>query len=155
MQQKNKIMRHWSTVVGEFYNPDHDQIKKKLLTFFEDYKKKYPSSRKGDENFNLYESRYDLHQESNQDLQKVLQFISKCVFSTYQEASKAYILERGRDKKYRVETELLGLLPTKAVVSFHHTLMIIVVGLVYIMFNQKKILIKKMELLFCRHHIPD
>ena len=27
MQQKNKIMRHWSTVVGEFYNPDHDQIK--------------------------------------------------------------------------------------------------------------------------------
>ena len=44
-----------------------------------------------------------MHQESNQDLQKVLQFISKCVFSTYQEASKAYILERGRDKKYRIE----------------------------------------------------
>ena len=102
MQQKNKIMRHWSTVVGEFYNPDHDQIKKKLLTFFEDYKKKYPSSRKGGENFNLYESRYDLHQEINQDLQKVLQFISKGVFSVFQEASKSYILERGVEKKYRV-----------------------------------------------------
>ena len=44
-----------------------------------------------------------MHQESNQDLQKVLKFISKCVFSTYQEASKAYILERGRNKKYRVD----------------------------------------------------
>ena len=156
MQQKNKIMRHWSTVVGEFYNPDHDQIKKKLLTFFEDYKTKYPSSRKGDENFNLYESRYDLHQESNQDLQKVLQFISKSVFSAYQEASKTYILEREVETKNIVlKLELLGLLPTKAVVSFHHTLMIIVVGLVSIMCNQAKILIKKMELLFCRHHIPD
>ena len=103
MQRKSAIGMHWSTYVGEFYNPDHDQIKKKLLTFFEDYKKKHPSSRKGDENFNLYESRYDLHQESNQDLQKVLQFISKSVFSAYQEASKAYILERGRDKKYRVD----------------------------------------------------
>ena len=103
MQQKNVITKYWPTIVGEFYNPEHDKSKKKLLTFFEDYKKKHPSSRKGDENFNLYESRYDLHQESNQDLQKVLQFISKCVFSVFQDASKHYISERGVDKKYRVE----------------------------------------------------
>ena len=24
---KNEITRNWPTVVGEFYNPDHDQIK--------------------------------------------------------------------------------------------------------------------------------
>ena len=29
MQRKNAIGMHWSTYVGEFYNPDHDQIKKK------------------------------------------------------------------------------------------------------------------------------
>jgi len=103
MQQKNEILKHWPTFVGEFYNPEHGQIKKKLLAYFEDYKKKQPSSRKSNENFNLYESRYNLHEEVNQDLQKVLQFISKCVFSVFQEASKPYILERGRDKKYRVE----------------------------------------------------
>ena len=103
MQQKNVITKYWPTIVGEFYNPDHDQIKKKLLTFFDDYKKKKPSSRRGGENFNLYESSYDLHKESNPDLQKVLQFIAKCVFSAYQEASRAYILERGTEKKYRVE----------------------------------------------------
>ena len=40
MQQKNEITRNWPTVVGEFYNPEHDQMKKKLLTFFDDYKKK-------------------------------------------------------------------------------------------------------------------
>ena len=39
MQRKSTIGIHWSTYVGEFYNPDHNQIKKKLLTFFEDYKK--------------------------------------------------------------------------------------------------------------------
>ena len=37
MQQKNEIRRYWSTNIGEFYNPDHGQIKKKLLAFFEDY----------------------------------------------------------------------------------------------------------------------
>ena len=103
MQQKNEILKHWPTFVGEFYNPEHDQIKKKLLAYFEDYKKKQPSSRKSNENFNLYESRYNLHEEGNQDLQKVLQFISKCVFSVYQHASKHYISQRGVDKKYRVE----------------------------------------------------
>ena len=51
----------------------------------------------------LYETSYDLHTESNPDLQKVLQFISKSVFSAYKEASKAYILERGTGKKYRIE----------------------------------------------------
>ena len=103
MQQKNVITKYWPTIVGEFYNPEHDKIKKKLLTFFEDYKKKYPSSRKGGENFNLYESQYNLHQESNPDLQKVLQFMSKCVFHVYKEASHHYISERGSDKQYRVE----------------------------------------------------
>ena len=102
MQRKNAIGMHWSTYVGEFYNPDHNQIKKKLLTFFEDYKKKQPSSRKGNENFNLYESRYNLHQENNQDLQKVFKFISQNVFTVFQQASKNYILERGAEKKYRV-----------------------------------------------------
>ena len=75
MQQKNEIKNYWSTLVGEFYNPDHDQIKKKLLAYFEDYKKKQPSSRRGNENFNLYESRYDLHKDNNEDLQKVFQFL--------------------------------------------------------------------------------
>ena len=102
MEQKNEITRNWSTVVGEFYNPDHDQIKKKLLVFFEDYKKKQPSSRISNENFGLYESSYNLHQDNNQDLQKIFQFISRGVFSVFQQASKGYILERGKEIKYRV-----------------------------------------------------
>ena len=102
MQRKNEIFKHWPTFLGEFYNPDHDQIKKKLLVYFEDYKKKQPSSRRGNENFNLYESRYNLHQEKNQDLHKVLRFISQSVFSVFKQASSAYILDRGSKKKYRV-----------------------------------------------------
>ena len=102
MQQKNQILKYWPTFVGEFYNPDHEQSKKKLLVYFEDYKKKQPSSRKSNENFNLYESRYDLHKDNNEDLQKVFHFISKGVFSVFQQASKGYIVERGIGKKYRV-----------------------------------------------------
>ena len=75
------------------------------MKFFDDYKKKNPISRKGRENFNLYESRYNLHQENNQDLQKVFQFISQGVFSVYKSASKPYILERGSEKKYRVSIQ--------------------------------------------------
>ena len=105
MQQKNVITKYWPTIVGEFYNPEHDQIKKKLLTFFDDYKKKNASSRKASENFNLYESSYYLYQESNPDLQKVLQFMSKCVFHVYKKASHHYISERGSDKQYRVEID--------------------------------------------------
>ena len=65
-------------------------------------KKSNLASRKGSENFNLYESRYNLQQENNQDLQKVLKFISQCVFAVFQQASKNYILERGAEKKYQV-----------------------------------------------------
>ena len=43
-----------------------------------------------------------MHQENNQDLQKVLKFISQSVFTVFQQASKNYILERGAEKKYRV-----------------------------------------------------
>ena len=102
MQQKNEILKHWPTFVGEFYNPDHSKVKKKLLTYFEDYKKKQPSSRRSGENFSLYESRYNLHEESNQDLQKVLKFIQQSVFAVFNQASKSYILERGTKTKYRV-----------------------------------------------------
>ena len=102
MQQRNQILKYWPTCVGEFYNSDHEQSKKKLLVYFEDYKKRQPSSRKSNENFNLYESRYDLHKESNQDLQNVLQFISRSVFSVFQQASQGFMLERGKEKKYRV-----------------------------------------------------
>ena len=102
MQKENEILKYWPTFVGEFYNPDHNQIKKKLLVYFEDYKKKQTTSRRGNENFNLYESRYDLHKDNNEDLQKVFHFISKGVFSVFQQASKGYIKERGIGKKYRV-----------------------------------------------------
>ena len=102
MPKENEILKYWPTFVGEFYNPDHNQIKKKLLVYFEDYKKKQVTSRRGNENFNLYESRYDLHKDNNEDLQKVFHFISKGVFSVFQQASKGYIVERGIGKKYRV-----------------------------------------------------
>ena len=69
MSEKNKIRALWPTLFGEFHNENHQNIKKELINFFEDYKKKNPSGRKksslGTENYNLYESKYDLHMQKN------------------------------------------------------------------------------------------
>ena len=37
--QKNQVTLMWPTYIGEFYNPKHNEIKKDLLNFFENYKK--------------------------------------------------------------------------------------------------------------------
>ena len=42
MSEKNKIRALWPTLFGEFHNENHQNIKKELINFFEDYKKKNP-----------------------------------------------------------------------------------------------------------------
>ena len=70
----------WPTLFGTFYNPDHENMKKDLLKFFEEYKKKNPS-RKSGENHKLYESKYDLHSQQGTVFQKLLKnFITKAFF---------------------------------------------------------------------------
>ena len=69
MSERNKIRALWPTLFGEFHNTNHKDIKKDLINFFEDYKFKNPMGRQkkssGTENFNLYESKYDLHRQNN------------------------------------------------------------------------------------------
>ena len=155
MQQKNKIMKHWSTVVGEFYNPDHDQIKKKLLTFFKDYKKSTLHLEK-EEKILIYTKVVMIYiKKTTKICKKFCNSFQSVFFLLIKKQAKPIYQREVETKNIVLKLEHLGLLPTKAVVSFHHTLMIIVVGLVYIMFNHEKILIKKMEPLICRHHIPD
>ena len=42
----NKIHRLWPTPVGEFFNPDLQKIRDKLIDFFEDYKTQIQNQRK-------------------------------------------------------------------------------------------------------------
>ena len=66
MSEKNKIRALWPTLFGEFHNENHQKIKKELINFFEEYKKKNPQDVKKahwKENYNLYESKYDLHMQ--------------------------------------------------------------------------------------------
>ena len=52
MNKQNNFSYLWPTLFGTFHNPDHQKIKKDLIKFFEEYKKKNPS-RKSGENFKL------------------------------------------------------------------------------------------------------
>ena len=37
MEKNNHISALWPTLIGEFYNPEHEKIKNDLLIYFEDY----------------------------------------------------------------------------------------------------------------------
>ena len=112
--RKNQVTLMWPTYIGEFYNPKHDEIKKDLLKFFEDYKKNNENSRKGGtvhspddsiekENYkidqDLYMSKYDLHSEKNKTYQDLMSFISQGFIEM---ASKANETER-KDLKFSKE----------------------------------------------------
>ena len=93
MSEKNKIRALWPTLFGEFHNENHQNIKKELINFFEEYKKKNPSGRKksslGTENYNLYESKYDLHMQKNPVYDKLFSdFIMRGFFTMSNEANK-------------------------------------------------------------------
>ena len=82
----------WPTLFGTFYNPDHENMKKDLLKFFEEYKKKNPS-RKSGENHKLYESKYDLHSQQGTVFQKLLKnFITKAFFEMSKQANKDFAM---------------------------------------------------------------
>ena len=70
----------WPTLIGEFYNPEHEKIKNDLLIYFEDYMKNN-SSRKSGENYKLYESEYNLHSQGNEHFTKLINFMAKCILN--------------------------------------------------------------------------
>ena len=93
MLKKNKINKFWPVYIGEFFNPEHEEIKEDLIIFFENYKKKNPNSRSGGENYNLFESSYNLHAENNETYNKLLKFIAQSVLSICCEANSATLTE--------------------------------------------------------------
>jgi len=101
MEKKDNIYGHWPIPIGEFYNPEHSKIKKNLLNFFENYKKKNPT-RNSTENIYLYESEYNLHELKSDEINKVIKFIQLKVFEVFRLANKNFLLKKGVGKKYNV-----------------------------------------------------
>ena len=44
---KNKIHSLWPIFVGEFHNPNHQEVKKDLIEFFKEYEANNENSREG------------------------------------------------------------------------------------------------------------
>ena len=92
MNNNNSFNYFWPTLFGNFYNPEHSNVKKDLIDFFIKYKKNNPEGRKSGENLRLYESKYDLHRQNNEVVQNVFKnFIVKSFFETAKEANKNYL----------------------------------------------------------------
>ena len=49
MTKENKIHKVWPVHFGEFYNPNHDEIKSDLITYFKEYIKNSPGGKRSGE----------------------------------------------------------------------------------------------------------
>ena len=89
-----KIHNLWPINIGEFHNPEHQKIKKNLISFFNEYEKNKPegnhqlSDKDYVGNYNLYQSDYYLHTEKNEALQNLLKFIAQSILSLGKVANK-------------------------------------------------------------------
>ena len=90
MSKAHHINAVWPTFIGEFFNPEHETIKNNLINYFEDYMKRNPSNKSG-ENYKLFESQYNLHLKHNKDFMKLIKFISDGFLNMSNEANKEEI----------------------------------------------------------------
>ena len=92
-------------MIGEFYNTNHNEIKNDLISFMTDYEKKNINSREGKENFNLFESKYNLHQEKNDSLSKIINFIAHGFLGMSNNINKKYI-DKIEDKNLKFDVKI-------------------------------------------------
>ena len=90
MSKFHHISSLWPTLIGEFYNAEHKDIKNNLIDYFNDYMKNNPSNKSG-ENYKLFESQYNLHLKTNKDFMKLIKFISDSFLAMSNEANREEI----------------------------------------------------------------
>ena len=96
---KNQLHSFWPVLVGEFFNPEHILIKDELINFFTEYEKNLPegNSQLKDKNYsgnyNLYQSKYNLHTEKNEALLSVMKFIAMSILEMVKKANESKLKE--------------------------------------------------------------
>ena len=101
---KNKLHTLWPVLVGEFHNPNHQEIKKELIDFFQKYETKHKISRDSVENVNLFESKYNLHQENSDALLKVFSFMAEGFATMAKNVNKAELIKmENKNPKFDVQ----------------------------------------------------
>jgi len=108
---KNQLHSFWPVLVGEFFNPEHILIKDELINFFTKYEKNLPegNSQLKDKNYsgnyNLYQSKYNLHTEKNEALLSVMKFIAMSILEMVKKANESK-LEELENKTPRINVHL-------------------------------------------------
>ncbi len=108
---KNQLHSFWPVLVGEFFNPEHLLIKDELINFFTEYEKNLPegNSQLKDKNYsgnyNLYQSKYNLHTEKNEALLSVMKFIAMSILEMVKKANESK-LEELENKTPRINVHL-------------------------------------------------
>ena len=108
---KNQLHSFWPVLVGEFFNPEHILIKDELINFFTEYEKNLPegNSQLKDKNYsgnyNLYQSKYNLHTEKNEALLSVMKFIAMSILEMVKKANESK-LEELENKTPRINVHL-------------------------------------------------
>ena len=102
---ENKIHTLWPLFIGEFHNPNHQEVKTDLIEFFKQYESKNKNSRQGMENFNLYESSYYIHKEKNEAILKVINFIAECFLTMTKNINRTE-LDKIKNKKSNLNVKI-------------------------------------------------
>tara|TARA_Y100000768_G_scaffold332856_1_gene272681 strand:+ start:63 stop:707 length:645 start_codon:yes stop_codon:yes gene_type:complete len=102
---KNKIHSLWPIFVGEFHNPNHQEVKKDLIEFFKEYETKNDKSREGSENYDLFESQYFMHKEKNIALSKIINFIAEGFLAMTKNVNKAE-LDKVENKNTKLDVKI-------------------------------------------------
>ena len=73
---ENEILDLWPTSILKKTFDEHNDCKKDLISFINNYKKDFPNGRSGNENKDLYESNYDIFSfaENFSSLSKLIKF---------------------------------------------------------------------------------
>ena len=102
---KNKIHSLWPIFISEFHNPDHQEIKNDLIKFFNEYETNHKKSRKGSENYDLFESEYFLHKENNSAVAKIINFIAEGFLTMTKNVNKAE-LDKIENKEIKLNVKI-------------------------------------------------
>lgn len=97
MEKNDRISMVWPTYIGEFNNPEHDNIKDDILKFFQEYKINNQNNRSAGtvispkdktkkENFKIdddvFISEGNLHLKNNESYQRLMKFVSQSIIAT-------------------------------------------------------------------------
>ena len=98
---KNQIYSLWPIYIGEFYNPEHQEIKDDLINFFSEYEKKNPKGREIGIAYNISINKYGAHHPMYKDKPLIFDAFASHIDHISQKPNSSHVLS---DNHYSIQS---------------------------------------------------